>query len=88
MGAALKILNNVSTCVKLHQIISKSDASFVSGVKSDIFQIVYVCRYFGLERLSQKQFIYAMFPTKCQVQNDRTNQEKTSCFLVKTQLYN
>ena len=71
---------NVSTCVKLNKIISKYDTIFDFGVKFDIFGFGYFSRSLGLERVSQKRILQIMFPTNCQVQNDRTNLEKKSCF--------
>ena len=68
------ILNYVSTCVELLKIISVYDTMFDFDVNIYNFGCLYFSRYCGLERLSQKQILYIMFPTKCQVQNDRTNQ--------------
>ena len=71
------VIRLYAKCVKLHHVIFKYDVIFVFGVESDIFQFVHSCRYLGLERLSQKQILSAMLPTKWQVQKDRTNHEKT-----------
>ena len=51
------ILNDVKPYLKLDKIISKYDAMFIFDVKSDIFQFVYFCRHFVLERLSQTQLL-------------------------------
>ena len=72
------MLNYVSKCVKLNKIVFKSETIFDFGVKFDIWGFGYFSRYFGIERSSQYQ--NDMFPTKCQVQNDCTNQQKNYAF--------
>ena len=41
---------------------------------------------FFIKQLRQKRHLLNMFSRKCQVQNDRTNQEKISCFHQKLDL--
>ena len=57
----------------------KYDTIFVCSVEFHIFGTGYCLPPVGLERLSQEEDLYAMCPTWCQVQKDRTNSENTSC---------
>ena len=47
------------------------------------FQDFSIFRRFFIKHLRQKRHLLNMFSRKCQVQNDRINQEKISCFRQK-----
>ena len=56
---------------------------FMSKLTSLIFSN---CRHFFIKHVHQKRHLLNMFSRKCQVQNDRINWEKISCFCQKLDL--
>ena len=56
---------------------------FLIFMSKSTLLIFSIFRHFCIKYLRQKRHLSNMFSRKCQVQNDRTNREKISCFRQK-----
>ena len=75
----------ISECVNWANLISGCDTIIDFHVKIDIFDF-FNFSIFLIKHVCQKRHLLNMFSRKCQVQNDRINWEKISCFCRKLDL--